>query len=399
MRNFRIFPSLLLIGTLIAVGCHNGAAPPASNAAQGVSMVPAATPENPPQAPLEDDAGVLARKTREYARNMSPLLDQQDSQSSGPAALPPKQPSVVQWGASSDQPAEPAAPVPAAVQVAAPATQPVAAQDNQANHPASLAAAKMSDDVPQILPESADHITDTSTASGVNVSTDDYEKKLYQNVTDYPRDLGNQLDYELLRFVREEPTPDLPTLSGLTSEDKEILSALLDGINNFRNTVRADSNQMLGEKIQPLVDMVDRLHQQAELAIPVIALCTRVESFAVYTAVPTCRFPAGADNEVIVYCEVANFSSAQNNDKLWETRLKQEMTLYTDSGMAVWPEKSDEELFVDAAHSRRHDFFIARKVHLPEALTIGRYVLKVTITDPQSSRIAEATTPIDIIAE
>jgi hypothetical protein len=87
MRNFRIFPSLLLIGTLIAVGCHNGAAPPASNAAQGVSIVPAATPESPPQAPLEDDAGVLARKTREYARNMSPLLDQQDSQSSGPAAL------------------------------------------------------------------------------------------------------------------------------------------------------------------------------------------------------------------------------------------------------------------------------------------------------------------------
>ncbi|MGA3066303.1 MAG: hypothetical protein ABSF29_05590 [Tepidisphaeraceae bacterium] len=353
----------------------------------------APVPAGPEGAPApDDDASVLAQKTRLYARDLSPLINNQDS------SLPEAQPSIVQWGQGSQPAAPQAAPVAPA---AAPATQPAVVDANAA---ARLAAAKVNsnnsnDDVPQILPESADHIPQTPDATGVNVPTDDFEKKLYQNVLDYPRDLGAQLDYELLRFTRDETTPDLATISGLTSEDREILSALLDGINNFRNTVRADSNQMLGQKIQPLVDMVDRLHQQAELAIPVVALCTRVDSFAVYRPVPSCRFPAGQDNEVIVYCEVANFTSTQNNQQMWETRLRQEMTLYTEGGMAVWPEKSNAEMFVDLAHSRRHDFFIARRVALPQALTIGRYLLKVTITDPQSSRIAEATTPIDIVAE
>jgi hypothetical protein len=414
MRKSRVLSfSLLLVGTLTAVGCHSGGTPASSARVQPVVVAPAApAPDATPPAALEDDAGVLARKTRQYARDMSSILDQQQD-GSGPVSLPASRPSVVEWGDLMRESATPGgvtpggtvqstAGQPVAVQasaVVAPTTQPSGVSDDRANRPASLAAAKANDDVPQILPESADHITDSTTAGGVNVPSDDLEKKLYQNVLDYPRDLGNQLDYELLRFVRDESTPDLSTLSGLTSEDKEVLSALLDGINNFRNTVRADGDAMLGQKIQPLVDMVDRLHQQAELAIPVISLCTRVDSFAVYKALPTCRFPAGADNEVIVYSEVANFTSALNNDKMWETRLKQEMTLYTEGGMAVWPEQSNQQLFVDVAHSRRHDFFIARKVQLPQALTIGRYLLKVTITDPQSSRVADATTPIEIIAE
>jgi hypothetical protein len=399
MRNSWILLSLLSIAAVGLVGCGSNSQSFAPFAPHTIVNATQPTQAAVP-APLEDDAGVLARKTQLYARDVSPLLDQHPG-----SELPATQPSVVQWSEPNELPtrqsvavAPAPTPPPQTPPVAPPATQPTALAENQPNRPASLAAAKMDDDVPQILPESADHLTDNPAPSGVNVPTDDYEKKLYQNVIDYPRDLGNQLDYELLRFVRDEPTPDLATLSGLTAEDKEILSALLDGINNFRNTVRADGDQMLGSKIQPLVDMVDRLHQQAEIQIPVLALCTRVDSFAVYRQMPTCRFPAGADNEVIVYCEVANFTSTQNNDRMWETRLKQEMTLYTEGGMAVWPEKSNEELFVDQAHSRRHDFFIARKVHLPEALTIGRYLLKVTITDPQSSRVAEATTPIDIIA-
>ena len=84
---------------------------------------------------------------------------------------------------------------------------------------------------------------------------------------------------------------------------------------------------------------------------------------------------------------------------MWHTQLKQEMVLYTESGLAVWPEKSNVKLFVDTSHNRRHDFFVARNVNLPASLTIGRYLLKVTLTDDQSNRVAESTTPIEIVAE
>ncbi|GIW76513.1 MAG: hypothetical protein KatS3mg104_1576 [Phycisphaerae bacterium] len=38
----------------------------------------------------------------------------------------------------------------------------------------------------------------------------------------------------------------------------------------------------------------------------------------------------------------------------------------------------------DLCRNRRRDFFIARIITLPANLTLGRYVLKVSITDPQS---------------
>src|SRR5258708_40019751 len=104
---------------------------------------------------------------------------------------------------------------------------------------------------------------------------------------------------------------------------------------------------MLSKKIQPLLDMADRLRSQAELTIPTMALCSSVDRFGVYTPITTTRFGAGKVNSVVVYCEVSNFASIQDETKMWHTQLKQEMDLYTESGLAVWPEKSNVKLFVD----------------------------------------------------
>jgi hypothetical protein len=337
-----------------------------------------------------DEAADLARRTSQYANKVAPLL------AHPPAA---SQPSIVQWDRPSpaDGMGDDMAVVadkPAKVQDA-PATQPAAPA-----RAAVLAADRTALDsgVPLILPESADHQAGGG-SSAVSMSSDEYEKKLAQAVHDYPRDLGSQLDYELLRFVRDEPTPDLAAVSPLPVEDREILAAMLDGLNNFRDVARSDSNPMLSKKIQPLLDMADRLRSQAELTIPTMALCSSVDRFGVYTPITSTRFGAGKVNSVVVYSEVANFSSIQDEQKMWHTQLKQEMVLYTESGLAVWPEKSNVKLFVDTSHNRRHDFFVARNVNLPASLTIGRYLLKVTLTDDQSNRVAESTTPIEIVAE
>jgi hypothetical protein len=352
---------------------------------------------NPPPLPAANSTAAqpspanLAQKTSRYAQEVSPLLDRKNT-----ATATPREPadSVVEWGKPASPAQQAAAP--------APSTQPEAVRHRIANCPAELAAARIGDDfsVPLILPESADRIAPLAKAAPAAVmSTDATEQKLQQLVRDYPHDLANQLNYQLIRFIKDEQTPDLSSVTNLSPEDREILSALMDGLSNFRNTTRADGNLMLSRKIQPLLEMADRLRSEAELTIPTIALCTRVDSFGVYKPVPSIRFAAGNVNEVIVYCEVANFTSIQNEQKMWETRLKEELVLYTDTGLAVWPEKSNAELFVDNARNRRHDFFIPRKIKLPATLTIGRYLLKITLTDERSNRVAEATTPIEIVAE
>lgn len=386
MVKFPYLTTGLVLLSLIAIGCSTQHGSVSSSATTPQAVTPSApTPssstaaEGSPVPPAgsasdadTDDATLLARKTSEYARNVSRLLDQQGSP-------PATRPSVVQWVEPTTQPG------------------PVA------NQPAALASAHVRDDesLPLILPESADQIPQATPHINPNPttipSTDAYEQKLQQLVHDYPNDLGNQLDYQLLRFVRNEPTPDMNDVAQLSGEDRDILLALLDGLNNFRNAAHADGNLMLNRKIQPLLEMADRLRSQAQLAIPTIAFCSEVNSYGVYQPMPSSRFSAGADNRLIVYCEAANFSSVQGSDKMWRTRLKQEMVLYTDTGLAVWPDKPNAQSFVDQSHNRRHDFFISRKIELPSVLTVGKYLLKITLTDEESNRVAEATAPLEII--
>ncbi len=153
---------------------------------------------------------------------------------------------------------------------------------------------------------------------------------------------------------------------------------------------------LLSEKVKPLLDMADRVRSQAELTIPVIAICSNVLRFGVYDPMPT-TLCAGVDNPIIIYCEVGNFSSQQDDKGMWETRLSQEAVLYTETGYPAWRDKS--VMPADLSRNRRHDFFVGKKVMLPKTLGVGRYNLKVSIFDEQVKRIAENSIPIELIAQ
>ena len=378
LRRFSISIAIVCSLNLLACQSHEdeGAWAPLPSAPGIPSTQPAIaapTPAPTPQAEANnDDARALAQKVARYTQTVSPLLNK-------PVA-PTTQPSVVAWvDLTPPQPEPAAATQPAATQ---PAPQ-TASLTIKPDGPAPLVAVP----VPQ----------PTTPAPG---SSDDIEKNLRQLAHDYPRDLNNQLDYQLFRFVRDESTPDLLDISGLSSEDREILSSLMDGLSNFRSAIRDESNPMLSRKIQPLLDMADRLRGEAELQIPTVALCTRVDSFGVYKPIEAAKFPTGRQSEVILYCEVGNFSTQQNSDHFWETRLKQDVSIYTDTGNLVWPTgTSNAQEFVDLSRNRRHDFFIPRRLMIPADLAAGKYLIKITLTDEESSRVAEATTAIEIGAD
>lgn len=223
-------------------------------------------------------------------------------------------------------------------------------------------------------------------------------RRLGQHVRDYPHDLAGHLDYQLLRFIRDEPVPQLDALTGLPQEDRNLVSAVMDGLNNFRVAARTDSKMLLSQKVRPILEMADRLRDQAELNIPTIAVCSRVQAFGVYDAMST-TFRAGQDNPLILYCEVQNFASTPNGNGLWETRLKQQVALYMEgqSNFEAWKDKGDT--LTDQCHNRRHDYYVVKKIILPKTLSVGRYILKVSVIDEQAKRIAENTVTINVIAQ
>jgi hypothetical protein len=65
----------------------------------------------------------------------------------------------------------------------------------------------------------------------------------------------------------------------------------------------------------------------------------------------------------------------------------------------VWPDKSAPIPVTDDCRNHRHDFYVINILHLPSDLTIGRYLLRVTITDVQANHVAEATAPLEFVAQ
>jgi hypothetical protein len=238
----------------------------------------------------------------------------------------------------------------------------------------------------------------THTAVPAPANADDLNARLFARAKDYPADLSAQVDEQLNKFLRDDSVPDMQSLAGLIPEDRELLSAVMDSLTNFRNQLRSDNNMLFSKKIRPLLELTDRLRSQAELSVPTIALCTGVKAFGVYDPIDPARFIAGREQRVVVYCEVENFLSQPNDKNLYETRLTQDIVLYEESsGLPVWTDK--KSTYTDVARHRRHDFFMGKIITLPATLTINRYLLKVTVEDQQARHIAENTVPVEIVAQ
>jgi hypothetical protein len=237
-------------------------------------------------------------------------------------------------------------------------------------------------------------------APDLATSSDELARKLGERIKSDPLDVAAQLDYQLLQMLNGESVPELNAIAPLPQEDREIVSAIMDGLSNFRSNIRGGANGLLKDKTGPIAEMGDRVRNQATLSIPSLKICRDVTQYGIYEPFTSTRFVQGDKHLMVVYCEVQNFASQLNSRGLWETKLKYEVLLYTDSNDAalqVWQQKATP--VVDQCHSRRRDFFIAKLMELPQDLPVGGYLMKVSIVDETANRIAEATVPLQIVAK
>jgi hypothetical protein len=157
-----------------------------------------------------------------------------------------------------------------------------------------------------------------------------------------------------------------------------------------------------------VADAVEECSRQLEaerpLTIPTAVLCERVESFGRYTPFAPARFAAGREHAAILYVEVEHFAqrggdgTGASGAGEWTTELAQAVDLYHDAdGSLQW--RRPEQVVRDSARRRRSDYYLVQRITLPATLSVGRYNLKVTVTDRISGRTAQARVPVEIVAD
>ena len=136
-----------------------------------------------------------------------------------------------------------------------------------------------------------------------------------------------------------------------------------------------------------------RFLQQARLRLKL-----RVDSFGVYTAVEP-KFEQGRRQTVIIYCEVSNFASTKTDDNWFNTRLTQQETLVTDDGLNLLVWRSNPDEIEDRSLNQRRDFYLVKKLTIPENLAAGKYTLIMSVTDKNSSKHSTVNLPIEIVVK
>lgn len=353
---------------VVVIGCGGKRPPAEAESLPSEPLVPATRPATPTSLPATKpaDAAALAEQTNDYARRIAELLEKRRQAATQPAH--PKPVAVT-------QPTEPAATTAPAATV--PASQP----------------AEMASTQPTTKPATKPAI---SAAPRPVPTTQSLGAKLRQQAQASPRDLRSVFDEQLYQLLEGNAVPQKQAMAALSAEDRRIAEALLSGLAAAREQIKQGENQMQGAKVQPLLDMADQIRTLAPLRVPTVAICTRVDGYGIYEPIEPARVRSHRDTAVVLYSEVAGFTSRQGDRRIWETRLTQEVCLYNEQGMVVWRDRSNT--IVDNSRNCRRDFFIARVIRIPGTLPEGKYILKVSVMDTLGSKVAEGSLPIQVAA-
>lgn len=136
----------------------------------------------------------------------------------------------------------------------------------------------------------------------------------------------------------------------------------------------------------------------SELRIKRFELCRRVQSYGVFDPIASRVLLVGKPHRLGLYLEVENFASSEFAPGQFEVKLRQEVELFNAAdGLAVW--KQPAVAIVDQSRNQRRDFFTWQVVELPTRLTVGRYILKVRVTDAHAGMVSEEALELQIVAD
>jgi hypothetical protein len=183
-------------------------------------------------------------------------------------------------------------------------------------------------------------------------------------------------------------------LASLSDEDKSTLIAARD--------------RLLADPSNASNDLIKSLRPVSGLIILRTALCTRVEGFGRFDPYSTSTFVQGRTLRAIVYVELDGFATrpARDSDPVMSNvaigdqvsvDLTQSLSLYHDADdLLAWHRPARG--VIETSRNKRRDFYLIQQIDLPPTLTVGRYNLKVTVTDRTTQAQAEAIIPIEIVA-
>ncbi|MFO0900016.1 MAG: hypothetical protein U0836_21500 [Pirellulales bacterium] len=138
------------------------------------------------------------------------------------------------------------------------------------------------------------------------------------------------------------------------------------------------------------------LGQQGLLDVRSAAFCSRVDSYGIYKRLNTGPDEFRPGQETLLYAEVENFSSEARSEG-FHTSLASRYEIANDRGEIV--ARHEFPPLEEICANQRRDFFIQHHMQVPKGLPVGRYRLRLVLTDVHARKQGEALLPFAIRGE
>ena len=212
-------------------------------------------------------------------------------------------------------------------------------------------------------------------------------EQLAKRSADAPNDLQTQWRLALLRLANGQDAADAARSLGMLEGPAALLGSAVRAMDATRAAME-DPTGAVDDALAAVGALQQELRARAELSVPTVALCSRVQAFGMFDTLPADAFKPGMQNQAIVYFAVENFSSEHAPDGRMRTLLSARLEVLTADGELEW--EYEESTIEDFCVRRRADFFVAQRILLPARLREGSYVLKVTVEDLLANKRTQA---------
>lgn len=208
-----------------------------------------------------------------------------------------------------------------------------------------------------------------------------------------PREYTQKHAYlRMLYLMGNQPERAVEAIPGVEAADQMFWQQTLWGIHNYFDSQNIPgAEDRATQTVQQLTAAAQHLQEKANLQLRNVTFCQQILSFGTYERFPQYEFNPG--QQVLLYAEVNNFHSEEtDNGQQFRTILKSTVELYR-AGAGGEPEKIQLPVPAteDLCRNRRRDYFHTYEFLIPSRLAPGPHVLKLTVEDTLTNKVATAT--------
>ena len=199
-----------------------------------------------------------------------------------------------------------------------------------------------------------------------------------------------QVELRWLYFMSGQQERALQAIPGIDPADQEFWQQEFWGLTNYFDTGSIPSStERAAQTVTQLTNAVLRLQEKASLELRNVTFCHKISNFGNFEKYPREEFSPG--QEVLLYAEVANIHSEPIPDGKFRTSLKSTIEVYHHGPNGELIERTDLPEAVDICRTHRRDYFHAYQYTIPTKLALGPHILKLTVEDQLSRRVATYT--------